>query len=206
MKRIGITQRRDTVPNRTEERDALDVSWASLLWSLDVVPVPLCSNIENVQDYLEVLNLDGYIISGGNDIGEKPNRDDLEQAILQHATSEYLPVLGVCRGMQFINHYQGGSLVKVAGHVATTHSVLMSRWAVAHNIQQVNSFHDFGIVKKTLGKDLMVLAETDDGVIEAIKHKTYPWLGIMWHPEREPFAKYNKNLIKEHFGVESCFR
>lgn len=202
MKRIGITQRRDAVPNRTEVRDALDVNWATLLWNLGILPIPLCSDIENTQAYLKALNLDGFILSGGNDIGEMVERDTLESAILEYSKIYKRPVLGVCRGMQFINHYQGGTLVEVVGHVATMHPVLMSSWTVAYNIKQVNSFHNYGIVEETLGKDLIVLTETDDGMVEAIKHKTYPWLGIMWHPERDPLANYNNNLIKEYFEVK----
>lgn len=201
MKRIGVTQRRDNAPNRIEERDALDVNWASLLWSLNLVPVPLCSNVDNLTDYLAELQLDGFILSGGNDISDKPKRDNLELLVLKLADCQNLPVLGVCRGMQFINHYQGGTMLKVAGHVATRHNVIANSWVVKHEIQQVNSFHNYGIVKETLGKDLVVLAETADGVVEAIKHRSQPWLGIMWHPEREPLTISNNILIKEHFGI-----
>ena len=202
MKRIGITQRRDAVTNRTEFRDALDVNWASLLWELGILPIPLCSDIKNEQAYLQALNIDGFILSGGDDVGEMPKRDALESAILEYAKTHKLPVLGVCRGMQFINCFQGGTLVEVVGHVATMHSILSSSWIAEYKIKHVNSFHNYGIIKETIGKDLIILAETGDGVVEAIKHKIYPWLGIMWHPERDPLANFNKNLIKEHFEVK----
>ncbi|EGQ7979420.1 glutamine amidotransferase [Vibrio cholerae] len=200
MKRIGITQRRDAVPNRTEVRDALDVNWAGLLWNLGILPIPLCSGIENTQAYLKALNLDGFILSGGNDIGEMVERDTLESAILEYSKIHKRPVLGICRGMQFINHIQSGSLIKVQEHVATVHERLMGEWASELGISQVNSFHNYAINAETLGEDLTSLAKTEDGVIEAIKHNSYPWIGIMWHPERELFLnEWDADIIKKHF-------
>ncbi|ELH8888559.1 gamma-glutamyl-gamma-aminobutyrate hydrolase family protein [Vibrio cholerae] len=200
MKRIGITQRRDPVLNRTEVRDSLDVNWATLLWNLGILPIPLCSDIENTQAYLQALNLDGFILSGGNDIGEMAKRDTLESAILEYSKIHQRPVLGICRGMQFINHFQGGSLIKFQGHAATVHERLIGQWADELGICQVNSFHNYVINVETLGEDLTPLAKAEDGIIEAIKHNNYPWLGLMWHPERELFLnEWDANIIKKHF-------
>lgn len=201
MKRIGISQRRDNVATRTEERDTLDVEWANVSWSAGIVAIPLCSNIEDHPAYLQALSLDGFILSGGNDIGEKPKRDALEMSVLEYAKNHGLPVLGVCRGMQYINHFLGGSLVKVDGHVATRHSNLIGDWITELGIDEVNSYHNYAVIMDTLGIDLEPLASSPDGVIEACRHKTYPWLGIMWHPEREPFSKVNVTIIQKHFEI-----
>ena len=64
----------------------------------------------------------------------------------------------------------------------------------------VNSFHNYGVTKKTLGNELIPLAMTEDGCIEAIKHTKYPWMAIMWHPERENiFNNEDLKIIKKHF-------
>ncbi|MGL6002573.1 MAG: gamma-glutamyl-gamma-aminobutyrate hydrolase family protein [Plesiomonas sp.] len=203
MKRIGITQRRDVIVGRSEVRDALDVNWGSLLWGIELLPIPLCSEIENHMDYFQLLELDGFIISGGGNIGDDPKRDKLEVAILEYSKKYKTPVLGVCRGMQFINVYQYGSLGKVPGHVAIEHDLLIGPWSDELKITQVNSFHDFSIKLEWLGKDLISLAETEDFVIEAIKHKIYPWLGIMWHPERKTIPdSWDVNILKKHFLLE----
>lgn len=73
MKRIGITQRRDILFGGKEVRDALDVNWASLLYKIGLLPIPLCSEIENHTLYFQALELDGFILSGAM-ISEKcPN-------------------------------------------------------------------------------------------------------------------------------------
>ena len=200
MKVIAISQRLDPIAGRAEVRDALDVKWARLLWDLGYLPVALNSSIEAVEEYLAALQPDGFILSGGNDIGQVPERDRLEAAILDYSVLQRLPVLGVCRGMQFINHYQGGSLKKMDGHVATRHP-LQGEWSNQQGIDSVNSYHDWVIVSETLGRDLVNLANTGDGSIEALQHKQHRWHGIMWHPEREqPFSNQDIHLIQEIFG------
>lgn len=181
--RIGITQRLDSVPDRIEQRDALDQRWASFLWSLGYVALPLSSGHEDVSAYLSELALDGFVLSGGNDVGAVPLRDRLEAGILALAATRTLPVLGVCRGLQFINTFQGGVAKRVQAHARTRHIILGPLTTYRGNV--VNSYHDWGVFQDGLGKDLTPIAWAFDGCIEALRHKHLPWLGILWHPERE---------------------
>jgi N5-(cytidine 5'-diphosphoramidyl)-L-glutamine hydrolase len=48
----------------------------------------------------------------------------------------------------------------------------------------VNSYHGYAISKNGLAPELALWAESADGFVEAVLHKQYPWVGIMWHPER----------------------
>jgi len=90
----------------------------------------------------------------------------------------------------------------VSGHVATRHR-LLGVWAEENGFVDVNSYHNQAIVDATLSKAVTAIAESGDGVIEALKHKTFPWLGIMWHPEREETpAENDRALLKKHFGSE----
>ena len=172
------------------------------LWEIGAIPIPLCSNIKDKDTYLEKLDLDGFILSGGNNINDAPSRDALEEAILLYSIKYDIPVLGVCRGMQFINHFQGGSLVEAKGHIKTHHSNLIGNWAKENNILNINSYHKYVIKDDLLGNDLIKLICVDDLVIEAIQHVKYPWLGLMWHPERElPFRPYDLELIKRFFDL-----
>ena len=198
-KKIGISQRRDPVPNREEVRDGLDVRLVELLWVLGFTPVPLVSQIHDLNSYITELDLDGYILSGGNDIGTCSERDHLECAILDSSKKANLPVLGICRGMQMINHYQGGSLTSLGGHVAKKHNI--SGQITNYRNYAVNSYHKYGIYPENLGADLTIVGICDDESIEAISHNVFPWLGIMWHPEREEkILKRDKVLICKHFG------
>jgi gamma-glutamyl-gamma-aminobutyrate hydrolase PuuD len=196
--RILVSQRLDVVAGRDEFRDALDTRLSKLLWELGFLPLSLTSQIDKPVDYLTELAPNGILLSGGNDIGSVPDRDAIESAVLDYAVIFKLPVFGICRGMQFINKYQMGSLRPVTNHL-TKHQVHGP--LITDINREVNSFHDFGILEKDLGHDLEAIAWSEDGVVEALKHQKLPWLGIMWHPERNtPVDEADRNLITRHFS------
>ena len=197
--KIAITQRLDLVQGRDEYRDALDVRLSALLWDLGFAPYPLVSSIDTKESYIGNLSPDGFILSGGNNINPDSQRDHLEEAVLKYSMAFDLPVLGICRGMQYINFFQGGCLQEVPGHTGVLHSIHGTGIIKGH--VNVNSFHDYGIKNGGLGHDLEVLAKTDDGVIESFKHIKHRWLGIMWHPERNKLiTKADQILIKTHLS------
>lgn len=120
-----------------------------------------------------------------------PARDALEWALLEHFTVRKKPVLGVCRGMQSVNVFFGGNLVQdwpghdaVEGadrlHPVSTASSLLRTLYGARCV--VNSSHHQ--IAGRLGAGLEGLQWADDGVVEAIRHKTLPVWGVQWHPER----------------------
>jgi putative glutamine amidotransferase len=201
-KRIAISQRYDQVPGRNEWRDGLDVRWAELIESLGAIPILLPSHLNDVGGFLASLSIDGLLLSGGNDIGSAAPRDKTEAAALAYADQKNLPVLGVCRGMQFMCHTEGGTLERCKGHVATYHS-LASEWVDERQIvEPVNSYHELGIYKHRCPSEFNVLVSTEDGVVEAFSHQHKHWFGIMWHPEREtPFKASDLALITKHFEL-----
>lgn len=206
--RIGITQRVEEVAAYGERRDCLDQQWFVLLEQLGMVPVPIPNSLENTAAWVDAMALDGFIFSGGNDLAQLPNpsrpapeRDATEAAVLAHAREQSLPVLGVCRGLQMMNTWLGGHLVPVKGHVATRHSVTaLGENPLFFPYIEVNSFHDWAIPAAGVAEALQPCIQTAEGGIEAVTHWSQPWIGIMWHPEREtPFTKADITLITQLF-------
>ena len=181
---IAISQRVDLWPARAESRDALDqrlTGWAASLGAL-AVPVPNTLG-DDLPQWLDAMRPTALLLSGGNDLGDSPERDRTEAGLLQHASQAGLPVLGICRGMQMMAHHAGGALVSLTGHAATRHALLGDLVASGVLPAEVNSFHNWGLA--ACPHDYAVLATAPDGSIEAMRHRTLRWEGWMWHPERE---------------------
>lgn len=203
--RIGVTQRVEVLPSRSERRDSLDQRWTLLLNAIGMVCLPLPNFPVGARRLLDTLAIDGLLLSGGNNVGlhaqmadAAPERDDFEKTALDWMLQRGGPVLGICRGMQMMNYYLGGRLSPVRGHAGCRHPVTAAKpdaaWAV---LRDVNSFHEFGIAAADLAADLEPLAFAADGLVEAARHRALPWYGVMWHPERElPFNDADLNLVR----------
>lgn len=129
-------------------------------------------------------------------------RDRYEIELFWEFVIQGKPVLGICRGCQLINVALGGTLVQdiatqrpdAASHVepslydAHQHEVVIipaTRLADIYPAQSygwVISIHHQAIDR--LGNDLLVEAQSGDGIIEAIRWKGAGYVaGFQWHPE-----------------------
>ena len=193
MKIVAVSQRADSHADRREQRDALDQRLCEWLLQAGYLPVPVPNQLNAQLDaWLAAVKPHALLLSGGNDIGEAPARDDTERRLLDHAQARSTPVLGLCRGMQMMSVWSGTQLVPCEGHVRVRHNV---RGGINQN---VNSYHNFALAACPSG--FTVTARSEDGVIEAIRHTTLAWEAWMWHPEREPeFDQRDLQRVRDLF-------
>lgn len=180
MKVVIISQRVDEIKNYGEVRDALDEQWHRLFQKVGAILIPMPNVMEGGAEILKRVRPDAIVLSGGNTPakygGTAPQRDQVDELLIQYAVKNSVQLLGVCRGMQSIVLHFGGSLKKVEGHVAVKHKI------VGEIQRVVNSYHTYAVDRQ--GQELHVMAWTEQGDIEAVRHVRYPIYGIMWHPER----------------------
>ena len=181
---------------------------------------------------------DGFLFTGGPDIspalyGEDvlndtvfsvEKRDRMEQIVFAEAMAAKKPVLGICRGIQFINVMLGGSLYQDiptqhpsdAEHRqsppfdAPSHKVEIVKgsplWeclyrsgdAPEDRLLAVNSIHHQAV--KEIAPKLETMAISEDGLIEAVHMPDYPFLwAVQWHPEYIVWTDENSRKIFRAF-------
>jgi len=200
MKAVAITQRVSVVPAYGERFDCLDQEWTKFLAACGLLPVLLPNLIEAALALCEGTGIAGLVLTGGNDLaalgGNAPERDAVENALLDFAERREMPILGVCRGMQVIQQRFAIQLCRVESHVAHRQVI-----QVEGEPREVNSYHHFAAFDSHPPLDVWAVA--NDGVVKAIRHSTQPITGIMWHPERfVPFSPADVALFRRVFAVE----
>jgi anthranilate synthase component 2 len=101
--------------------------------------------------------------------------------------NESIPLLGICLGNQAIGEAFGGRIVR--GSVPVHGKVTEVRHRGERLFQSCPSpmrtarYHSLVVDRQSIPADLEINAETDDGAIMALSHKTRPVFGIQFHPE-----------------------
>ncbi len=154
---------------------------------------------------------DGLMITGGPDIdpalyGEATlpacgaidaRRDTMEYALLASFVQAKKPVFGICRGIQVINCYFGGTLWQdLPSQLGVTHScedkphdcvheVALPSGSLLHRLygdaMVTNSYHHQAV--KAMAEGFVCTAVCGE-VIEAMAHVSLPISAVQWHPER----------------------
>ncbi len=197
------------------------------------VPVVLPIEMSDEDADRIVETCDGFLFTGGQDVAPElygtkdttgtvipsPERDKLETLLLTKALQADKAILGICRGLQFINAFLGGTLwqdlpsqhpsdiVHRQGkpYDVPTHKVSLSgdlRTLLGKDALEVNTLHHQAI--KDLGKDLIPMAESPDGLIEAVKMEGKRFVcAVQWHPEYM-FKTDADSLRVFSWFVENC--
>ncbi|WP_456450794.1 gamma-glutamyl-gamma-aminobutyrate hydrolase family protein [Hydrogenimonas sp.] len=171
----------------------------------------------------EGADMDGLLVLGGIDIDpatyggtehpsiakSDPARDAMELALLARADAEGLPVMGICRGMQLLNLFYGGTLHPHIHDLELNHphphTPLPLRFVTVeprtrlHAIVgapklRVNALHHQAV--DALGEGLRKAASDANGITQAIEGVDSRFvLGLQWHPEFMPYAWHSRKLF-----------
>ena len=177
------------------------------------IMLPLTADIDDIKQLIDTC--DGLLFTGGHDVspdiynGSPDNdtvvscamRDKMESIAFDLAVEKDMPILGICRGIQFINAVLGGTLYQdlptehpsdIDHHQnppydIPIHNVRIMKYSPLYELLQkeeleVNSYHHQAI--KDLADDLKVMAVSEDKIIEAVEMpgKKFVW-AVQWHPE-----------------------
>ena len=203
QKKVGISLRVENIEKYNEKRDTISQDWIKFCNYAEFIPILIPNGLKDTKKFLESINVDMFIFSGGDNVGDDPKRDKTEKNMIEFAIKNKIPSLGVCRGMQFFNKFFGGKIERDMNktHVKTRHKIKFTdkkmEKILGKKSRIVNSFHENLLKSEILGKELESFEVADhDNTIEAFYHKKYPIVGVMWHPEREHSFERGLELFK----------
>ncbi|RFS24971.1 gamma-glutamyl-gamma-aminobutyrate hydrolase family protein [Chitinophaga silvatica] len=184
----------------------------------DDLEIIILSFIKNNTE--DISKCSGFVLTGGIDVLPSiyggnteypyrptaflPERDAFEKLIYEYALLHKIPILGICRGLQYINILEGGKVFEDIGESANQthkretidkeHTVDILSDTLLHSITGtdngvVNSAHHQAIRPDELADDLVVSAySSSDHIIEGIEYKDKTdkpfMIAVQWHPER----------------------
>lgn len=225
------------IPLWDDDKDSLWMlpGYMNSIEQCDALPImlPLTEDPDMLDRALALC--DGLLLTGGHDVDPAlygrdmldlcgtlcSPRDKMEAYLLKKALEKDMPVFGICRGVQFMNAFLGGTLYQdlPAQHPSDEdHHMAAPYDRVAHNVTiqpgtmladilgipvyGVNSCHHQGV--EILAPGTVAAAVADDGLVEALEVKGKKFaLGVQWHPEfsyqKDPLAL---KLIRAF--VEAC--
>ncbi len=212
MKTLLVTQRLITNTAYDEVREGIDVNWGNFLSACNI-PFFAASYSVAPNTYFDSYDILGVLLTGGNDLASLEDtainrqRDNYERQLVKECQKHKLPLLGVCRGMQFLASQSEAKILKKAGHVAINHEVKISPdncfYEAYAKTTEVNSFHNYCITEVSPEFQVTCISAVD-GIVEAIESKHHKNAAMMWHPERySPFRQADINFFRSFF-CSSC--
>lgn len=209
-KLIGVTPRLLTEDG--VEKEFVNTTYVNAMNSIGFNVVMLTLKNPNPTEVFELC--DGFLVTGGSDIDPKwfgeentgkskdidLDMDLLDKQVVEYAVKSKKPMMGICRGIQSINAFMGGTLYQDIGndhrnkkYDHEVHTIKNRLLDFDENII-VNSYHHQAV--KDVAPNMQAIAWHKDGTIEAIIHNELPIIATQWHPEKIPNDKVSKYIFQ----------
>ncbi|MBB4209962.1 anthranilate synthase component II [Rhodothalassium salexigens DSM 2132] len=125
----------------------------------------------------------GVVISPGPGT---PDDAGITLALVAAAAEARLPLLGVCLGHQAIGQWAGATVVRAEAMHGKTSPVHHDGSGVFHGLAnpfEAARYHSLVLDRATIPETLRITAETADGIVMGIEHRSLPLHGVQFHPE-----------------------
>jgi gamma-glutamyl-gamma-aminobutyrate hydrolase PuuD len=182
-----------------EDRDCVDqklIEWVIFIGFEPVIVPNIFGNkkySKKLKNYVTNLNAAGLVLSGGENFGVNKNRDSLENYLLKYFLKKKKPILGICRGFQFISKKFGSKIVKAQEIIKKKYQIQVSDKFSKQTLKS-KCYFNFTIDKIPNNFYLVAcnsLVNFSPWIIKSKKFSCECWL---MHPERD--KSFNPILSK----------
>jgi anthranilate synthase/aminodeoxychorismate synthase-like glutamine amidotransferase len=162
--------------------DSFTYNLVQYLGELGADPVVYRNNAITLEE-IEHRGFDAVVISPGPGT---PSAAGISIPLIQRFAGQ-LPILGVCLGHQAIGEALGGRIVRAPRPIHGKPSRIRHDGrglfaGLPANIE-VARYHSLVIERESLPHELEISAETSDGIIMGVRHRTLAIEGVQFHPE-----------------------
>ncbi len=153
-------------------------------------------NDEISVEEIRELNPEKIIISPGPC---SPNEAGVSVDVIREFGGK-IPILGVCLGHQAIGAALGGNIVRAQSLMhGKTSPITHDGQGVFQNLPSPfdgTRYHSLVIERETLPDELEITAQTADGEIMGVRHKTWKLEGVQFHPESILTGENGRELLR----------
>ncbi len=133
---------------------------------------------------LRRLEPDALLVSPGPG---RPEAAGLSNDAILDCATRGIPVLGVCLGHQCIGHVYGGDVVRAPQVMHGKTSVISHDgagvFAGLPDPFRATRYHSLVVDRGSVPAELIVSAESEDGTVMGLRHRSLPVEGVQFHPE-----------------------
>ena len=118
-----------------------------------------------------------------------------------------IPVMGVCLGHQAIGQVFGGTIRRTLPKHGKLSTITHEGRTVFRGINgsfQATRYHSLVVDKATLPACLEVTAQTEDGIVMGLSHKTLPVHGVQFHPE-SILSEHGHRILRNFLDLAQAF-
>lgn len=127
---------------------------------------------------------DGVLLSPGPG---RPEDAPASLALVAHAVETGRPLLGVCLGHQVVAHALGGRVGRAPemmhGRTSRIEHAGDPLFAGLPSGFAAMRYHSLVVERASLPEALLVIADTEDGVVMGLRHRRAPVSSVQFHPE-----------------------
>lgn len=163
-------------------------------------PLTVIRNDEQTVQEIIAQSPAGIIISPGP---SDPNNAGICLPLVKACADHKIPLLGICLGHQTIGQAFGGTIIKTAPIHGKTSTITHTGQGIFKSIPspyKIARYHSLIIDPATCPADLTITAQTEDGIIMAVQHKSLPIHGVQFHPESIA-TDHGHTLIKNFLAL-----